>query len=414
MASRFISTARLMFAQPNFVGLLLSTMTLGVAYSFFSPFISTWGTQEVGMSPPMFSLFMTLTSLCGITVGTAMGRLSDTRFARRHVLILAAAGGALGYLGYAQFRHPLLLLLVGCGVLSLSAGCFAQLFAHVREEYRNNDQMTVAPGLMMSILRVSFSFSWTVGPATGSVILVVFGFKGLFSVAALLWCIFLAGIIWFVPYRPRPPRKVNAPKDSMWATLKRTDIAICFSAFVILFAASSINMMNLPLSIIHMLGGTERDFGIVFGIGPLVEIPMMIWFGHLASRGHQSRLIRFGFFLSLLYFTGLSFTTAPWHVYLLQIISGIMIAVTSNVGITFFQDLIPSQPGLTTALYSNAMAAGNLLGILSFGFIVDTISYRGVFVACAVLSLLAILVILQLRPSPTPPPQESHPAPAGA
>ena len=174
---------------------------MGIAASFFSPFISTWGTQEVGMTPLQFSLFMTLTSLSGIVFGTMLGRLSDTKVARKHILILSSMGGSLGYFGYAQVRDPLLLCAIGCTVLALSSGSFAQLFAHVREEFGKPDKPSVAPGIMMSVLRVAFSFAWTVGPATGSAILVIFGFRGLFSTAALLWVVFLIGVLIFVPLR---------------------------------------------------------------------------------------------------------------------------------------------------------------------------------------------------------------------
>jgi len=386
-----------MLRQPNFAGLLGSTISLGMAYSFFMPFISTWGTEEVGMSPSGFSLFMTCTSLSAILAGTLMGRFSDTHLARRHVLIVAATGGALGYLGYAFLRNPYLLGLVGCTILAISSGCFAQLFAHVREEYYK--PLGAGPGasMLMSVVRVCFSFAWTVGPAAGSVVLVAYGFKGLYSVAAGLWALFLLGVIFFVPHRARPPRVSGVPSASVWHTFKRPDVVLCSVAFAVLSAALSINMMNLPLAIIHTLGGTERDFGIVFGIGPLVEVPMMLWFGHLSSRGYQLPLIKFGFLLALLYFFGLSMATEPWHVYLLQIVSGTMIAICTNIAIVFFQDILPSQPGLATALYSNAQAAGNLLGMLSFGFLVEGFGYRGVFVACAGLTALGLVLIMQYR-----------------
>ena len=398
MFSRFASTTRSICRQPKFPGLLGATVSLGMAFSFFAPFISTWGTEAVGMSPRAFSLYMTCTSLCAILCGTLMGRLSDTHLVRRHVLLVAAAGGALGYLAYAFMRNPCHLALIGCTVLAVSSGAFSQLFAHVREEYRKPlDGDGLDPGLIMSVVRICFSFAWTVGPALGAVVLVAFGFEGLFSAAAVLWGLFLVGVIFFVPYRARPKITAATKIDSVWHTFRRPDIVLCSVSFAALFAAQSINMMNLPLAIVHTLGGTPHDFGIVFGIGPLVEIPMMLWFGHLASRGYQLHLIRFGFILAVMYFGGLSLATHPWHVYLLQIISGLMVSISSNVAIVFFQDLLPSQPGLATALFANSQAAGNLLGMLSFGFLVEGFGHRGVFMACAGMAVLGFVLILQYR-----------------
>jgi SET family sugar efflux transporter-like MFS transporter len=400
MLARFKTTARSMARQPNFMGLLGATLSLGMAFSFISPFISTWGTEAVKMSPSGFSLFMTCTSICAICAGTIMGRLSDTRLSRRHVLIVASLGGALGYVGYAFIRNPALLAVVGCLVLSLSAGAFSQLFAHVREEYRTTQGEPIEPGLMMSVVRVIFSFAWTMGPAVAAVIVVAFGFEGLYSAAALLWVLFLLGVIFFVPNRPRPKNVAHAKTDSVWHTFRRPDVVIVFTSFAVLAASQSINMMNLPLAIVHELGGKESDLGIVFGIGPLVEVPMMLWFGHLSTLGYQLKLIRWGFVLAILYFVGLSFATEPWHVYLLQIVSGVMVSITSNVAIVFFQDLMPSQPGLATALFSSAQSAGNLLGVLSFGFLVEGFGYRGVFYACTVLAIISFFMILRYRKSP--------------
>ena len=397
MRSRFLSTTKSLARLPDFPGLLGGTLALGMAYSFYGPFISMWGTEAVGLSPSGFSLFMTCTSLCAILVGTTMGRLSDTILARRHALIVSAVGGAAGYACYAFIRNPYALCAVGCLVLSFSSGSFAQLFAHVREHYDRPLAEDVEPSLIMSVVRVCFSFAWTVGPALGAVMLVAYGFEGLFTAAAVLWVLFLVGVIFFVPNKPRPVAHSLAPKESVWRTFRRPDIVICFFAFAVLAAAQSVNMMNLPLAITHSLGGTKHDLGIVFGVGPLVEVPVMIWFGQLASRGYQQQLIRFGFVLAFLYFAGLSMAAHPWHVYLLQIVSGVMVSISSNVAIVFFQDLLPGQPGLATALYSNAQAAGNLLGMLSFGFLVEGFGHRGVFVACAILAVVGLLLILRYK-----------------
>jgi MFS transporter, SET family, sugar efflux transporter len=395
MTSRLTVILRNMARQPNLTGLLASTLSLGMAFSFFSPFISTWGTEHIGMSPTGFSVFMTLTSVCSIIMGTILGRLSDTRFSRKSILIVAAFGGALGYAGYGLLRNPCLLGIVGCTVMALSSGCFSQLFAHTREEYSH--AAGVETGLIMSVVRVCFSFAWTVGPAVGSVILVAYGFRGLFSAAALLWILFLVGVFFFVPRHEHVKRVTKSPEDSIWKTFRRGDVAISFLAFALVSAAQSINMMNLPLAIIHELHGTERDFGIVFGIGPLVEIPMMLWFGHLASRGYMMRLIRLGFLLAILYFLGLTMAYAPWNVYLLQILSGAMVSILSNVALVFFQDLLPSQPGLATALFSNSQAAGNLMGVLSFGFLLEGFGHRGVFLSCAIVSIVGLFFIMRYK-----------------
>ena len=183
----------------------------------------------------------------------------------------------------------------------------------------------------------------------------------------------------------------------VWRILIRPDIFASFVAFVLIFAAHAINMMNLPLTVTTLLGGKERDLGIIFGVGPIVEIPLMLWFGKLASRGHQIALIRFGAVATLAYFICLSFATAPWHVYLAQILSGISFAIITNVTILFYQDLLPGQAGLATTIFTNSANTGNLVGYFAFGPVVETFHHRGAFLVCAVLAMLTLLILLCWR-----------------
>lgn len=398
MIRRFVSVARNLLEQPNFPGLLASTFTLGVAFAFVAPFLSKWGTEEVGMSPTAFGLFMTVTSISAMVVSTALARLSDTTFSRKTMLMLGGGGGTLGFAGYAIVREPLALVVIGCSLHAVASISFAQLFSHVREEYREGGESSRASGFTMSVVRVCFSFAWTVGPAVGSLALISFGFRGLFLAAAGLYLLFFLGVLRFVPHRERIGVSESVtPKVPVLKTLRRPDLLLCFLAFASIFAANAINMLNLPLALTRTLGGSERDFGIVFGIGPLVEIPLMLWFGHLAAKGYQLRLIKIGVTVTLLYYIGLSFASATWHVFLLQVLSGVSFAILTNVAIVFFQDLVPGQMGLATSLFSNAQALGNLVGMLSFGFVVDYLGHQNAFRICAALAAVAVLLMMLYR-----------------
>ncbi|MDQ8198880.1 sugar efflux transporter [Pelagicoccus enzymogenes] len=383
--------------QPHFTGLLASTFALGTAFSFAVPFLSKWGLEAVGMSPRQFGLFMTATSLCAIFASTGLARLSDTRFSRRRMLLVGSLGGVSGFAGYALVRDPFILLLIGCSLHAVASICFAQLFSHVRESYQYSGDKQKTSSISLSVVRVTFSFSWTVGPALGATMLIAFGFRGLFLAASLLYALFLLGILRFVPEKKpaRPDR--SSPQTSLWKTLRHPRLLLSFLSFAAVFAANAINMMNLPLAITRSLNGKESDLGIVFAIGPVAEIPLMIWFGQLASRGHQLMLIKLGFLITSLYFAGLYLSSSPWHVYALQLLSGASFAILSNVAILYFQDLAPNQMGLATSLFSNAGATGNLLGMLSFGFLVEQWGNQGTFLACCAVASIGLALILSVK-----------------
>jgi SET family sugar efflux transporter-like MFS transporter len=392
-----IARARQMLRQPDFAGLLGCAFVLGVGHSFVAPFLSLWGTKEIGLSPEMFGLYMTAASLSSIVVATTLARWSDSHLARRTVLLIGGSGGALAYATYAWVRDPWVLSAVACTVLALQGVCFSQLFAHTRERFPAGEVGGMPAGFLTSVVRMGFSLAWTAGPSVGAWVMVQYGFRGLFLGAAALFALFVAGVLRFVPHEPRTAQAKAAVREPVWRVLARGDILAVFVAFLCIFAAHTINLLNLPLAITQQLGGTERHVGIAFGLGPLAELPLMLWFGLLAARGHQLGLIRFGAAATVVYFLLLPVAREPWHVFPLQILHGLSFAVISNVAIVFFQDLLPGRAGLATAIFSSSASLGNLVGYLGFGALVQPVGNRGMFFVSAGLTALTLALMLRYR-----------------
>ncbi len=350
------------------------------------------------MRPVAFGMFMTVTTLSAIFVATTLARWSDTHVPRKAMLLLGGFGGMLGYASYAFLRDPRILLVAGCTLLALAALCFSQLFAYTRERFYDRAIPGIAPGFLLSVVRVCFSVAWTAGPSIGAWMMVKYGFQGLLLGASALYAVFVIGVLRYVPYEPRPAHLKETPRDPVWRVLTRGDILAVFVSFFLVFAAHTMNAMNLPLMLTNVLGASGTQLGIAFGIGPAVEIPLMLWFGHLAGRGHSLRLIRTGAVVTMIYFILLNRVTAPWHVFLLQALHGMSFAIMSNVGIMFFQDLIPGQPGLATTVFANAANVGNLVGFFGFGALVERLGNRGLFLASATLTAGMVVLFLVYRP----------------
>lgn len=387
--------------QPGFAGVLGSAFALGLGFSFVVPYLPLWGTKEIGMSEPAFGLYMTMTALSAVAVTTMLARWSDTHVPRKVMLLIGGAGGALGYGAYAFLHDPRVLIVIAATALALASLCFSQLFAHTRERFYAVDIPGMAPGLLLSVVRVCFSVAWTAGPSIGAWMMVRHGFRGLFLGAAALYVVFLLGVAWFVPYEPRPRHVRTAIREPVWRVLTRGDVLAVFVAFLLVFAAHTMNAMNLPLMLTQELGASRGQVGIAFSVGPAVEIPLMLWFGLLAGRGHALALLRFGAAITLLYFLLLNRAHAPWQVFVIQALHGTSFAIISNVAILFFQDLIPGQPGLATTAFSNAANAGNLLGFFSFSRLVQPLGNRGLFLASAGFAAAMLVILMWYRPRRT-------------
>lgn len=369
------------------------SLLLGLAFSFVLPFMSLFGTREVGMSSLGFGVFMTTTSLSSIVLSTWLARWSDMILSRRNVLLLGGVTGAIGYLGYAFSRDVWLLTCFGVVFLGLSSVTFGQLFALAGDMLERGGVEPRQLPLYMNVVRSFFALAWTVGPALGS-LLVARSFASAFLAAAGIFVVFTAVVAAFVPdVRPSESSRRAAAALPLRVAFRNPALMGHFVAFVLFFACSTMGMMNLPLLLLHDLGGSEHQIGIAYTVAPVFELPFMLYVGVLATRIRHERLVLLALLLAGAYYAGLALARAPEHVYALQIASAAIVAVMSGVAITFFQSFLPEQAGTATNLYSSASRVGSMLGYLSFGAVAGGLGHRAVFVVSVGATLLSAAIV---------------------
>ncbi|HVZ62985.1 MAG TPA: sugar efflux transporter [Lacunisphaera sp.] len=392
---RVLGPLRTIFRQREFVAVLAANIVHGLGSSFVSPFMSMFGTIEVGMNPAAFGVFMTVTAVSSILIATWLSHRSDTHHSRRFMLLLGSAGGVLGYAGYAFVRDVWALILIGSLALGVASITFAQLFAHAREALGRSQVPAAEVPLYMNLFRMFFALSWTVGPALAAAVIHVFSYRGLFVTAAALQLLLLVLVAAFVPAAPRNAQSPAQPPVAIDQLLRLPGLFPWFVAFVLVFIAGTMSMMNMSLLVLRVLGGTETQVGIIFSLAPCFELPCMFYAGMLATRVDQPRLIRTAVLVSVVYYAALTLVRVPWQIYPLQFLSAAFVSVTAGVAITFFQDKIPRQPGAATNVYVNAMRVGNTAGYLLFGAIAAGFGFRAVYVTCALLSLGALGLMMR-------------------
>jgi MFS transporter, SET family, sugar efflux transporter len=400
---RLIAPARIILHHRGFMVLLGCNLLVGLAFAFVSPFFSMFGTIEVGMSPFAFGLFMTALSLSAIAISTWLARWSDTRLSRRTVLLLGGVSGALSYVGYAFVRDVAWLTVIGCVLGGISSITFSQLFAYARDLLARSEVPPHQAPLYMNVFRLFFAISWTTGPAVASWVMLQYHYRGMFLVAALCFFLFVVILLGFVPSAPPwATAQEAATQMPLRRVLVRTDILAYFVSFALLFAAGTMGMMNLPLLVLNVLGGTGQQVGIIYCVAPAFEIPFMLYFGLLATKSDQARLIRISIVIAVVYYALLTFVRVPWQIYPLQILSAAITAVVGGIAITFFQNFLPEQPGTATNLYSSAGRIGSTVGYLAFGTLASAFGHRAVFWACTALSVIALAVLFAGRGRPAP------------
>ncbi|MDP9037458.1 MAG: sugar efflux transporter [Myxococcota bacterium] len=386
---------RPLYRHASFRRLFVLNALLGLSTSFVLPFMSMFGTLEARMTLFEFGTFMTINAASAIVLASVLAHGSDLYFSRRGMLLLGSLSGAAGYLGYAYFRSFVPLVLVGSVALGVSSITFSQLFAYARELLSRSDVDPAQSAFYINVFRMFIALSWTIGPAIASWIVLRYSYRGLFMAASADLCLF-AWVVWRgVPPeagRSRPPSA--SASQSLLRLLGRSDLVAHFAAFVLITAAITVSMMNLPLLIVKTLHGTASDVGLAFSVAPVFELPFMLYFGWLASKYSPAKIIRLGMIISMAYYASLAFVGTPWQVDLCQALSAAATAIVSGVAITYFQNHLPNHPATATNLYASAQRIGATAGYFLFVGLASRFGHQAVFSACAGLGTLALAFML--------------------
>ena len=387
-----------LWLHPAFRRLVVLNFLLGLANSFVLPFMSMFGTLEAGMSLFRFGAFMTTNAVSGIVIATVLAHWSDGLVSRRALLLLGSLAGAVGYLGYAYLRSFVPLVLVGSLALGVASVTFSQLFAYARELLAESELDPSQGAYYINVFRMFMALSWTVGPALASWVMLRFSYRGLFLCAAGNLLLFAAAVWAGVPATVPAARATRAAAGGdgrpLWKLLARPDLLAHFVAFVLIAAASSIAMMNLPLLILKTLHGTETNVGIAYSVAPVFELPFMLYFGWMATRRAPARVIRIGMLISTAYYTCLVLVSEPRQVYYCQALAAAATSIVQGVAITYFQGHLPRHPGTATNLYSTAQRIGSTAGYFLFVGLAWRFGHRSVFEACALFAMAGLALMM--------------------
>ena len=399
MKNKAITAARermlFVWRIPSFPVLFLINFILGLSSSFFAPFSSLFGIDEVGMSNVGFGIFMTVTALGGVTISSYIAKLSDTSLSRKKIMVLATFAGIIGYTLYAFLRNYYTLALTGFFILGVTGAAVPQLWAYARDALKQANIPSTDTPFIMNIFRMFFALAWTVGPALGAWLLQLIGFKGLFLfVASGYLLVFLTITFLLKDLSAQEVTIVKTPPLSVGNYVKRPQIFAFLAATFLLSCAISIHMLNVPQFVTKVLHGTEMDVGMVFSVPPVFEVPLMILIGIWATKIDNSKLIKIGFGTAFVYFLLFGFVKEPWQIYPLQLLSAAQVSITGGIAISYFQDFIPEAQGTATTLYMNTTSIGSTLGFLLFGIISEIFSYGTLIIFYTIFAGAGLLFLI--------------------
>ncbi len=371
-------------------------LTVGIATAVVGPFLGLFLSTAVGASPIQATFFLVTASLSGVTMSWAIGRVSDRRPMRRTILIVAALAGCAGSGLTAVVRDFWVLLALTVTATAIAGSLFPQSFAYARQVLQQDDPNRAAMGI--SALRTVFSIAWVGGPALAAFLLEAGDFQCVYGTAALLYL--LAALL---AARRLPEIEAPAAAREGEAATPRTPWQIypILAGFVLIQTSMVLGVQAMPLFISTELGGSVGDAGLILGICAALEIPLMLGFGKLSTRMPLRRIILFGAVCGVAYQALATSATSVSMLAITQILNAIMIAATSGLGISYFQDMMPRFPGRASTMFANTFPLGQILSAPLFG-LAQQFGFRLAYGLNLGLAVLGLLLLLAVRPRPAP------------
>jgi SET family sugar efflux transporter-like MFS transporter len=202
------------------------------------------------------------------------------------------------------------------------------------------------------------------------------------------------------PPAPAAPTGAEAGKGMLIGTA---------AAFVLLQCATSLTVTTMPLFVSVDLRSSVAGAGLVLGLCAALEIPLMMVFGSFATRWPLRRLLLLGCGFGIAYCLVVSLSEQVWQVAVAQVLHACYVCAIGGLGISYFQQLLPSALGRATTLFTNAGRVSGMLAGLIFG-VVEAHGYRLAYVASLGLSLTGTAILAAIRGGAPVTALESAPA----
>ncbi|KHK98974.1 hypothetical protein LK09_04800 [Microbacterium mangrovi] len=365
-----------------------------------------WGLQFAFLNPALALLLSTQLRATDAQVGLALALYSASGFVAS-LLIPAWADRRGNYLSWMLvcgaltvalaavlgFTGSLPVAIIALIVLGGPAGVGASLFfAQLRAAGLGRAQILST--------RAMVSVSWVAGPPLAMVLASIAGVQ---SVIVAIVVVSTGGMVSILLLRRASPPAEPAASGPTEAAmpLSRTRVAGIMIAFVALQATNTVVTSAMALFTVNSLHLAPVWGGVALGVAALAEIPALLLLGRLTGKYSQITLIVVGCAVGVAYYVVMAIVRDPIGLVAAQLLNAWFFATVTGVGLTLFQDVI-ARPGLASGLFTNTRRIGAVLSGGIIALAASPAGFPGVFLSCAALTALALIITLivgRSRPS---------------
>ena len=326
--------------------------------------------------------------------------IASDRFGRKPVMVFGMVIFAIGSF-MAGVSHTLDGIILGRAVQG--AGAISAAISALIADSTRDENRTKAMAMVGMTIGLSFIVSLVAAPLLYRSI----GVPGMFVLTGILALLAIAVIRWVVPDMPMAahaaPQAPSAPREPVFTPAL---LRLHFSIFVVNFTQVAMFVV-VPVALVRDAGIPVQHHWMVYlpvALGSfVVAVPGIVW---AEGRGKMRAVFIASVGLMLLTMLGFAFDYRKP----VPLISALFLFfVAFNVMEALLPSLVsrtapPARKGLALGIYNTAQSLGLFAGGAVGGWIAKSWSSKGVFLACAALSLVWLAVAWFIQP----PPKRAH------
>ncbi|MUK68327.1 sugar efflux transporter [Aliivibrio fischeri] len=374
--------------KKTFLFIFIAFIT-GLCSAFFYPLSSLFIVEELGASPMMLSLYMTLAVSSSVIVSQFIAKRSDTHWNRKTILMVSLASYLILVASFTVIRDYWLAITMAVVFGSVSGASFGQLFALGREY---GDRHVSNSTSFLAKMRAGLAIAWVFGPPAAFMLKAQFGFSAAFVVSAITVSIAILIIAKFIPDNvvTKKERTTNIVEHK---PLGRMVILYCF-IIVCAFSANNLYITSMPLYLSQELQVDVSWLGLMFGMAAACEIPVMLSAGKMAEKLGTTRVMTLGVLSGATFFLVMLSTTSFAGMLIAQILNGFFIGVCATLGMVALQDMMKDRLGTASTLFSNMLNISVLVSSVMVGVVGELYNYYSALYLCLIGAVMATVLLI--------------------
>ncbi|MCX8638949.1 MFS transporter [Gilliamella sp. B3172] len=374
-----------------FSAFLFATFVIGVAGALQSPTLSRFLSVDVNVDPRLVGLFFSVNAFASIIGSFLLAKYSDKRGDRRNIVIFCCLMGVTNSLIFAFSRNYYLLITLGVLFAALSSAAMPQIFALAREYAVKSGRNVVA---FNSLIRAQLSLAWVIGPPLSFGLAIEYGFTTMYLSAMSMFIVAMIFVAIFLPSVEKNPISELPNNVDLQAAnqplFKNKNVVFLLLSTVFMWTANMMYIIDMPLYVQSVLHLSDSLPGYLMGLAAGIEIPVMIIAGYLVPMLGKRNLFFIAIICGLIFYIGMILFTDEWILFVLQLFNALFIGIVANIGIIYFQDLLPTRMGVASTLFNNGIICSIIIAGMLQGFVSESYGHEIIY------SIALIMVAISL------------------